>query len=112
MTPENQACCACSRVTYQPKSHDDGTMSEYWACDSCGTQFIKKFWLQRELTAAVEAALEGAAKQVCGGCMAGDPIPVATEHQNMDSMGFYPCKAIGILTMIDPIRREPAGGGK
>lgn len=55
-------------------------------------------------------ALECAAKQVCGGCRSGDPIPVATEHQNMDSMGFYPCKAIGILTMIDDLRRLGQSG--
>lgn len=47
-----------------------------------------------------EWAMRESAAQACGGCRAGDPIPT-TEHQNMDSMGFYPCKAIGILAMID-----------
>lgn len=41
MTDE-QACCACLRVRYDPIHHADGFVSERWACTSCGAAFIRR----------------------------------------------------------------------
>jgi hypothetical protein len=37
----NQACCAHSKVVLAHKTYSDGSMSDYWICDSkCGAQFM------------------------------------------------------------------------
>lgn len=35
----DNAACACQRVTYQPVTHPDGTVSERWACNLCNSGF-------------------------------------------------------------------------
>jgi len=37
-----EASCACLRVVYSPLTHDDGTKSERWVCESCGAVFVRQ----------------------------------------------------------------------
>lgn len=50
MMNNDQACCACLHVNYSPLEHADGSMSERWTCDSCGTPFVRRLRVDAELT--------------------------------------------------------------
>lgn len=38
--PENQPCCAHTKVVLAIKNHSDGTCSDYWKCNDCGRLFV------------------------------------------------------------------------
>lgn len=40
--PENQACCACLAVKYDPEDVGMGRLRERWSCSECGTEFVRK----------------------------------------------------------------------
>ena len=46
---EGGGCCACISVKYSPVSAGEMTQ-EQWMCQECGTEFVKKFWLDKALT--------------------------------------------------------------
>lgn len=41
LTDEGQAACACFRVAHDLIHNEDGTCSERWVCQDCGTVFGK-----------------------------------------------------------------------
>jgi DNA repair exonuclease SbcCD ATPase subunit len=53
----SEACCACMTVRYKPEEIQPSRFKERWTCQDCGTDFVRRFWLDR-LTAELEAARE------------------------------------------------------
>lgn len=44
---EHNTCCACLTVEYDPIDCGGGVMRERWKCKDCGTEYKKKFWLDK-----------------------------------------------------------------
>lgn len=41
---EDQACCACLAVTYQPEQLEGGLTKEVWRCTQCGAEFTRRLY--------------------------------------------------------------------
>ncbi len=40
---KNSGCgCACLKVVYSPRKHENGTIEENWKCELCGSSFIRE----------------------------------------------------------------------
>jgi hypothetical protein len=79
ISAEEQACCACLRVKYDPLPVGGNMMTERWVCEDCGTPFVRFAKLR-----AAERAVE---KRVREECLKIAERYSKQEHEDVDSCG-------------------------
>lgn len=94
--------CACTRVIYKPiQDMSDGSWTEDWVCDTCGTRFVKRTRAERAEALVIKMMT---------------PLPVVPEEkQTISILGAFPDFPLSYEDTLDKCYHcskpytEPAG---
>lgn len=80
---ENDAACACLTVRHDPIRHANGTRSDRWICESCGSTFTRTPARSTEAPPDVERAIRERAEQAARDALA-EHLHLGEPHADLD----------------------------